>query len=135
MCFKSKWEAAFLSKKSIVEPDDGGDEQQQHPTMRSPSDHHDPTVLVPLNDSDPLYTQVRDRHVETFGSFLQNQAKALKESHSQFTNRETARDLTEIHQFVKQIPVFTRNLRSLTNHIHIAELVKSAAEAPGFRQR
>lgn len=73
--------------------------------------------------------------MEVFGSFLQNQAKALKESHSQFTNRETARDLSEIHQFVKQIPVFTRNLRSLKNHIHIAELVKSAAEATSFRQR
>jgi len=123
-------------KKSIVEPDDDdGGEQQQHPTMRSSPSDHDPTVLVHLNDSDPLYTEVRDRHVETFGSFLQNQAKALKESHSQFTNRETARDLTEIHQFVKQIPVFTRNLRSLTNHIHIAELVKSAAEATSFRER
>mmetsp|Transcript_28546 Transcript_28546/g.60855 ORF Transcript_28546/g.60855 Transcript_28546/m.60855 type:complete len:959 (+) Transcript_28546:46-2922(+) len=122
-------------KKSIVEPDDDDDDQQQqHSTMRS-TPHEDPTVILPLNDSDPLYTEVRDKHVETFGSFLQNQAKALKESHSQFTNRETARDLTEIHQFVKQIPVFTRNLRSLTNHIHIAELVKSAAEATSFRQR
>jgi len=122
-------------KKSIVEPDDSEEaQQQQRSPMRSSSDH-DPAVLVPLNDSDPLYTEVRDKHVETFGSFLQNQAKALKESHSQFTNRETARDLAEIHQFVKQIPVFTRNLRSLTNHIHIAELVKSAAEATSFRQR
>jgi hypothetical protein len=69
-----------------------------------------PLILLPLNDSDPLYTQVRDRHFETFGSFLQNQAKTLKESHSQFTNRETAKDLFEIHQFVKQIAVFTRNL-------------------------
>ena len=124
-------------KKSIVEPDDDdgitNQHMRQHPNSRSSED--DPTILVPLNDSDPLYTEVRDRHVETFGTFLQNQAKALKESHSQFTNRETARDLTEIHQFVKQIPVFTRNLRSLTNHIHIAELVKSAAEATSFRQR
>ena len=118
-------------KKSIVEPDDDekGNEQQWQK-------HQQETVLLPLNDSDPLYAEVRDKHVETFGSFLQNQAKALKESHSQFTNREAARlDLTEIHQFVKQIPVFTRNLRSLTNHIHIAELVKSAAEATTFRQR
>ena len=112
-------------KKSIVEPDDDDG--------RGSGDHQ--KVILPLNDSDPLYAEVRDKHVETFGSFLQNQAKALKESHSQFTNRETARDLTEIHQFVKQIPVFTRNLRSLTNHIHIAELVKSAAEANSFRQR
>jgi len=36
---------------------------------------------------------------------------------------------------VKQIPVFTRNLRSLTNHIHLAELVKRAAEESEFRER
>ena len=110
-------------KRSLLEPDD--DEIQSK----------DSTVVLSLNDSDPLYKEVRNTHVEVFGTFLQNQAKALKESHSQFTNKETARDLTEIHQFVKQIPVFTRNLRSLTNHIHIAELVKSSAEASSFRQR
>lgn len=110
-------------KRSLLEPDD--DEMQSK----------DSTVVLSLNDSDPLYKEVRNIHVEIFGTFLQNQAKALKESHSQFTNKETARDLTEIHQFVKQIPVFTRNLRSLTNHIHIAELVKSSAEASSFRQR
>ncbi|KAL9184404.1 hypothetical protein ACHAXT_002490 [Thalassiosira profunda] len=111
-------------KKSVVEHEDDGGRAGE-----------DPTVLIPLNDSDPLYAAVRDRHVEIFGTFLQEQAKALKESHSQFTDRETARDLNEIHQFVKQIPVFTRNLRSLTNHIHIAELVKSAAETSEFRNR
>jgi hypothetical protein len=120
-------------KKSIVEPDDHNDHQSQR--TRGRDTNTDPKVLLPLNDSDPLYNEVRDKHVEVFGSFLQNQARALKESHSQFTNRETARDLSEIHQFVKQIPVFTRNLRSLKNHIHIAELVKSAAEATSFRQR
>ena len=120
-------------KKSIVEPDDQNDDQNQR--ARGHDTTKDSNILLPLNDSDPLYTEVRDKHVEVFGSFLQNQAKALKESHSQFTNRETARDLSEIHQFVKQIPVFTRNLRSLKNHIHIAELVKSSAEATSFRQR
>jgi hypothetical protein len=119
-----------------VEPDDGQDDHNQRRRGGGRDNmNKDAKILLPLNDSDPLYTEVRDKHVEVFGSFLQNQAKALKESHSQFTNRETARDLSEIHQFVKQIPVFTRNLRSLKNHIHIAELVKSAAEATSFRQR
>ena len=120
--------------RSLLEPNDDDKLEPPQPQLARDS-LMGPTVLLPLNDSDPLYSEVRDRHVETFGSFLQNQAKALKESHSQFTNRETARDLSEIHQFVKQIPVFTRNLRSLTNHIHIAETVKRAAEAGSFRQR
>ena len=110
-------------QRSLLEPD----EDSVHAK--------DSSVVLSLNDSDPLYKEVRNIHVEIFGTFLQNQAKALKESHSQFTNKETARDLTEIHQFVKQIPVFTKNLRSLTNHIHIAELVKRKAETQSFRQR
>jgi hypothetical protein len=90
-------------------------------------------MYLPLNDADTLYTEVRDQHVEKFGSFLQEQAKALKESHSNFSDRN--KDLNEIHQFVKQIPIFTQNLKSLTNHIHLAELVKGTTEQPEFRQR
>jgi len=82
-----------------------------------------------------LFAEVRDQHVEKFGIFLQNQAKALRESHQNFTSQGTKRDLSEIHQFVKQIPIFTQNLRSLTNHIHLAELVKAFSEEATFRER
>eukprot|EP00550_Attheya_septentrionalis_P005748 CAMPEP_0198283006 /NCGR_PEP_ID=MMETSP1449-20131203/2702_1 /TAXON_ID=420275 /ORGANISM="Attheya septentrionalis, Strain CCMP2084" /LENGTH=861 /DNA_ID=CAMNT_0043979461 /DNA_START=78 /DNA_END=2663 /DNA_ORIENTATION=- len=92
-------------------------------------------VTLPLHGSDTLYAEVRDQHVEKFGSFLQNQAKALKESHSAFTNKDKKKDLSEIHQFVKQIPIFTQNLRSLTTHIHLAELVKQTTEESTFRER
>jgi len=90
-------------------------------------------MSLPLNDLDTLYAEVRDQHVEKFGSFLQEQAKALKESHANFSDKN--RDLSEIHQFVKQIPIFTQSLRSLTNHIHLAELVKATTERSEFRQR
>jgi hypothetical protein len=43
--------------------------------------------------------------------------------------------LSEIHQFVKQIPVFTQSLRSLTNHIHLAELIKATTEETSFREQ
>jgi hypothetical protein len=90
-------------------------------------------TLLPLNDQDTLYVEVRDQHVEKFGSFLQEQAKALKESHANFSNKD--KDLTEIHQFVKQIPIFTQNLKSLTHHIHLAELIKHTTIQSEFRQR
>jgi hypothetical protein len=64
-------------------------------------------VSLAVTGSDTLYAEVRDQHVEKFGSFLQNQAKALRESHANFTNKEKKKDLSEIHQFVKQIPVGT----------------------------
>lgn len=90
-------------------------------------------TLLPLNDQDTLYVEVRDQHVERFGSFLQEQAKALKESHANFSNKD--KDLTEIHMFVKQIPIFTQNLKSLTHHIHLAELIKHTTIQSEFRQR
>lgn len=92
-------------------------------------------VSLGVNGSDTLYAEVRDQHVEKFGSFLQNQARALRESHANFTSTGKKKDLMEIHQFVKNIPVFTQNLRSLTNHIHLAELVKHATEESTFRER
>jgi vacuolar protein sorting-associated protein 33A len=92
-------------------------------------------VMLGINASDTLYAEVRDQHVEKFGSFLQNQAIALKESHANFTDKGTKKNLTEIHQFVKQIPIFTQNLRSLTNHIHLAELVKHTTEDYAFREQ
>mmetsp|Transcript_18874 Transcript_18874/g.31201 ORF Transcript_18874/g.31201 Transcript_18874/m.31201 type:complete len:660 (-) Transcript_18874:838-2817(-) len=101
----------------------------------NPDDADPEHVALGINGSDSLFTEVRDQHVEKFGSFLQNQAKALQQSHANFTNKETKKDLDEIHQFVKQIPIFTKNLRSLTNHIHLAELVKETTEESGFRER
>jgi hypothetical protein len=90
---------------------------------------------VSLGLADSLFTEVRDQHVEKFGSFLQNQARALQESHANFTSKEKKKDLTEIHQFVKNIPIFTKNLRTLTNHIHLAELVKAHTEESVFREK
>jgi vacuolar protein sorting-associated protein 33A len=101
----------------------------------NPDDTEPEQVALGVNGSDSLYMEVRDQHVEKFGSFLQNQAKALQQSHANFTNKETKKDLDEIHQFVKQIPIFTKNLRSLTNHIHLAELVKAHSEESSFRER
>ena len=101
----------------------------------NPDDTEPEQVALGVNGSDALYMEVRDQHVEKFGSFLQNQAKALQQSHANFTNKEKKKDLDEIHQFVKQIPIFTKNLRSLTNHIHLAELVKANSEESSFRER
>lgn len=98
---------------------------------------HDNNKIVSLavNGSDSLYAEVRDQHVEKFGSFLQNQAIAMQQSHANFKREGKKKDLAEIHQFVKQIPIFTQNLRTLTNHIHLAELVKQSSEEATFRER
>lgn len=123
---------------SIVEPPENtvnkhrvsGSQKTILPTHNT---NFSPKISIPLNDYDSLYSEVRDQHVEKFGSFLQDQAKTLKECHDNFSDKN--QDLSEIHQFVKQIPIFTKNLRSLTNHIYLAELIKESTERSEFRQR
>jgi hypothetical protein len=105
-------------------------------TTTEDTTHASPTmVALALNSSDSLYAEVRNQHVEQFGSFLQNQAKALQESHANFTSRGKTKDLQEIHQFVKNIPVFTQNLKSLTTHIHLAERIQQTTEHVDFRNQ
>ncbi len=137
-------------KTDIIDPpeeeDEGGDNHDDNNSSKSQSSRKKKQLdkkkkkkdrplytLLPLNDQDTLYVEVRDQHVEKFGSFLQEQAKALKESHANFSNKD--KDLTEIHMFVKQIPIFTQNLKSLTHHIHLAELIKHTTMQSEFRQR
>ncbi len=119
------------SKKNKARGSVGDDDN----ILKEDGDGSDDVVALGLNGSDRLYAEVRDQHVEKFGQFLQNQAKALAETHANFTSQGRKKDLTEIHQFVKQIPIFTQNLRSLTNHIHLAELVKRTSEGTAFRER
>jgi biopolymer transport protein ExbD len=80
---------------NVLNPDDVKPEQKETKEI----------VSLAVTGSDMLYAEVRDQHVEKFGSFLQNQAIALRESHANFTNKDKKKDLNEIHQFVKQIPV------------------------------
>jgi len=87
---------------TINPEDDEAEKKQTNPFESEP-------VALGINGSDTLFAEVRDQHVEKFGTFLQNQARALRESHQNFTSQGKKRDLSEIHQFVKQIPV--RNTR------------------------
>jgi len=54
-------------------------------------------VALALNTSDELFSDVRNQNVEKFGSFLQDQVKALKEHHVKFTTKKDYRDLNQIH--------------------------------------
>jgi hypothetical protein len=120
-------ESSSNSKKNISNnPFDDGNLQQQ------PKKKDTTKVALALNGSDPLFAEVRTQHVEKFGSFLQDQAKALRESHSHFTRKQ---DLEVIHQFVKQIPLLQQNLRSLTLQIHLAEIIKRTTDGTAFQER
>jgi biopolymer transport protein ExbD len=65
---------------NTINPEDDDAEKKQSTAAEEP-------VALGVNGSDSLYAEVRDQHVEKFGSFLQNQAKALRESHQNFTSQ------------------------------------------------
>jgi hypothetical protein len=86
--------------ESTINPDDDSEKK-----ATNAADNNNDRVVLGVHAGDSLYKEVRNQHVERFGTFLQNQALALKESHANFTNKGTQKDLQQIHQFVKQIPV------------------------------
>jgi len=88
-------------------------------------------VALSVNASDPIYVEVRDQHVHDFGTFLQQQIVATRDSQKVLKEK----DLEELHQFVKTIPTVNDHVRSLTNHIHLAELVKRFTLDAIFRER
>eukprot|EP00904_Undaria_pinnatifida_P008208 jgi/Undpi1/4517/HiC_scaffold_18.g07871.m1 len=91
-------------------------------------------VPVPLNSDDPLFSTVRDVHVEQLMPFLQGKAKHIRESYNRFrANRDQS--ITEIHEFVKKIPGLKEDYRSLNLHINIAGLVVEGSGSPEFRRR
>jgi len=93
------------------------------------------TVALAVNNTDSIFAEIRNQHVEQFGSFLQNQAKALKAVRNDFTETGKQKNLDELRKFVKNIPDLNKHFRLLGNHIHLAELVKKASESTQFRER
>ena len=93
------------------------------------------TVALGINESDTLFSDIRNQHVEKFGSYLQNQARQLEKTKKDFS--ETGRDkpLPELQRFVRQLPNLQQTTRSLTNHVNLAELVKKSSEQQVFRER
>lgn len=131
-----KSKSSNYKKKSSSNPfdddNDDDDQQKEHKKINEKSTGKRNKVALALNGSDPLFAEVRTQHVEKFGSFLQDQAKALRESHTHFTSKQ---DLEVIHQFVKQIPLLQQNLRSLTLQIHLAEIIKRTTDGAAFQER
>jgi vacuolar protein sorting-associated protein 33A len=92
-------------------------------------------VSLAINESDTMFGEIRNQHVEQFGTYLQNQAKAMQATQKDFKETGKQKELSELHKFVKQLPGFKQKFQSLSTHIHLAELVKYTSEDATFRER
>jgi vacuolar protein sorting-associated protein 33A len=95
----------------------------------------DKMVSLAMNDSDTMFVEIRDQHVEQFGTYLQQQAKSMQATQNDFKATGKQKELSELHQFVKQLPHLKQKFQFLSTHIHLAELIKYTTEQAIFRER
>jgi hypothetical protein len=89
-------------------------EDKDDPSANAPSSKKAPTttavpgekVPVSLNNTDPVFAEIRDLSIEKLGSFLQDKAIKIKERYASFRDNKDA-SISEIHGFVKKIPMLT----------------------------
>lgn len=110
-------------------------QQQQSSNKANATTKAPSLVTLPVNESDTLFGDIRNQHVEQFGSYLQNQAKAMQATQNDFKETGKHKELSELHKFVKQLPGFKQKFQSLSTHIYLAELVKGTSEDAAFRER
>ena len=115
--------------------DEMGGQQQQMRNAKKEEAQTAERVTLAVNESDTLFAEIRNQHVEQFGSYLQNQAKAMQATQNDFKETGKHKELSELHKFVKQLPGFKQKFQSLSTHIYLAELVKYTSEAATFRER
>ena len=117
---------------SLVEVED--DTKPKPAATQTSNETKKKDVTIPLNSSDSLFHVVRNHNIEKLGRFLQDSAKAIRESYATFrANKDLS--ITEIHSFVKQIPGLNQNYKSLNLHINLAELIKKRTDSAKFRKR
>jgi len=91
-------------------------------------------VSLALNSNDSLFTEIRNLNIERLGQHLGERAKQIRGQYDSFRNNKDA-SITQIHEFVKQIPGLTQKYKSLQTHINIVEQLKATTDGSYFRER
>lgn len=91
-------------------------------------------LKVVVDDSDPIFSEIRNLSIQRLGPYLQEKAVENKQRHAAFRENKDA-SISELHDFVKKMPALTKEYKSLTQHIHIAELIKTTTDSREFREQ
>lgn len=92
-------------------------------------------VTVALNSNDPLYTEIRDLHLEVLGLQLNEKAMEMKQTYARVKEETRDGSLNEIHDVVRSIPALQQKYKGLNLHINIAEFLKPTTGHVRFQQR
>ena len=96
--------------------------------------HNNEKMTLPMNNTDAVYANIRDLSIERLGGYLQEQAIKSKQRYATFRDNKDA-SISEIHDFVKNLPALTKEYKCLHQHINLAEFLKKTTDSSAFRDQ
>lgn len=86
---------------------------------------------VQLDDSDPLFSQLRDANFAIVGDILNKVARRLE---SDYESRHTAKSTSELREFVNKLPTYQLEHQGLRVHTNLAEEIMKYTRSDIFRR-
>lgn len=86
---------------------------------------------IQLDDSDQLFSQLRDANFAIVGDILNKVARRLE---SDYETRHTAQTTTELREFVNKLPTYQLEHQSLRVHTNLAEEIMRSTRSDIFRK-
>ncbi|XP_067949136.1 vacuolar protein sorting-associated protein 33A-like [Watersipora subatra] len=93
------------------------------------SDPNDKKKVV-LTSSDKLFAELRDKNFNAIGPILSTKAKAVS---AKYEERNHAKTIGELKQFVSQLPVMQSERQSITTNTAIAQMIKEYIATESFK--
>lgn len=101
---------------------------QKIPSLNAPNDRK----KVPLNSSDPLFSELRDLNFRNVGPLLHRKAAEIRATYSK---KDTANTVTQLNDFMKEFKSANQEHNYLSLHIAIAEQVSQVRRSTKFDRR
>lgn len=86
---------------------------------------------IQLDDSDQLFSQLRDANFAIVGDILNKVARRLE---SDYESRHTAKSTSELREFVNKLPTYQLEHQSLRVHTNLAEEIMRYTRSDIFRK-
>ncbi|KAK8934362.1 hypothetical protein KSP39_PZI014643 [Platanthera zijinensis] len=86
-------------------------------------------IKVPLNSSDKLYKEIRDRHFEEVVQVLREKATSMQKDYADV--KTTSQSVSELKDFVKKL----NSLPEIARHVSLAQHLQTFTCKPSFHSR
>jgi len=118
--------------ESLLKADNGETETSSSMEDENPKPKSRKKVPFHLNSNNDLYKEIRDESITVLMKKLNEKARKLKQIREQ-VNKSS--EVSQLKQFVKQIPQMQETMKSLSNHINITQRLSRTTMGRAFRSR